>query len=169
MKKPTVSPNGKCQCGCDAPTKDGSIFLAGHDKKAESMLTKLKYGMANSVALRLVDEGYGPGGKNLLAAYNTFLAAQSAGRVEFLTFQSLQEMASKPGIVEAVVFTGPPDASWPSKTPSGDPQPEKSSLLQVPQLASFVAQGFAKPLTQKQKEIVHARFKGRAFMWLSNS
>lgn len=85
-----------------------------------------------SVALRLADEGYGPGGKNLLAEYNKMLAAQSAGRIEFLAFQSLQEMAGKPGIAEAVVFTGPPDAIWPSKIPGGAPQPEKTRFCRSP-------------------------------------
>lgn len=164
-----VVPSGQCHCGCNAPTKDGSFFLAGHDKKAESMLTKLKYGVENSVALRLADEGYGPGGKNLLAEYNKLVAASGSGRMEYFSLQSLNEMASKTGIAEAVVFTGPPGApSAPTKTPGGDPQPEKSSFLEVPFLGSVVAQGFAKTLSKKEKEIVEARFKGKPSMWLSN-
>ena len=164
-----VFPSGQCQCGCNAPTKEGSFFLAGHDKKAESMLTKIKYGMENSVALRLADEGYGPGGKNLLAEYNKLGAASASGRMEYFSLQSLNEMAGKTGIAEAVVFTGPPGmSSAPSKTPSGDPQPEKSSFLEVPFLGSVVAQGFAKTLSKKEKEIVAARFKGRPSMWMSN-
>ena len=164
-----VAPTGQCHCGCNAETKDGSFFLAGHDKKAESMLTKIKYGAENSVALRLAHEGYGPGGKNLLAEYNKLMAASASGRMEYSALQSLNEMAGKTGIAEAVVVVGPPGKSWePRRAPGGQPQPEKTSVLEVPFLGTVVAQGFAKTLSKKEKEVVDGRFQGRQSMWLSN-
>ena len=59
---------GKCWCGCETPVPDGSFFARGHDKAAESMLTKLEYGPQHPVAARLAASGYGGhGGKNLKA------------------------------------------------------------------------------------------------------
>jgi hypothetical protein len=163
-------PTGACFCGCGAETRKDSFFLAGHDKKAESMLTKIKYGEDDSVAYRLVDEGYGPDGKNLLEEYTAQQKALAADRMEYSALVSLNEMASKPGIVEAVVFTAPVGVPWePTKTPAGDPQPAKTSSLQVPFRGTVVAQGFTRVLTDKEKEIVQARFKGRSWMWITTS
>jgi hypothetical protein len=162
---------GECYCGCDdGPTKPGSFFHAGHDKRAESMLTRITYGNENSVAVRVVDAGYGPGGKNLTEEYKKMLAAEGGDRMDYFALQSLNEMVGKPGIAEAVVFLGKPGTpSAPSKTPGGHPQPEKSSILEIPLLGTVVAQGFAKSLTDAEKEIVQARFKGRPSMWLNSS
>jgi len=167
MKKPKVTPDGKCWCGCNVPTKEGSFFHAGHDKRAESMLTRLKFGPENAIAHRLADAGYGPGGKNLLAEYQR---AESADHLAFFAIQSLNDMSSKPGIAEAVVFTAPDGVpSMPNPTPGGDPQPKKTSILEVPQRGSVVAQGFPRPLSQSEKDVVQARFPGRQVMWLANS
>ena len=59
------SPTGSCWCGCGNETGPGSFFAPGHDRKAEAAIVRLEYG---SVARLLEEHGYGPGGKNLLAA-----------------------------------------------------------------------------------------------------
>jgi hypothetical protein len=166
--KTVITPTGKCFCGCDAITKDGSFFLAGHDKKAESMLTKLKYGTENSVALRLVYEGYGPGLKNLLAEYNKLMAAGASNRLEYFALQSVNEMASKPGISEAVAFVGPPGDPWLTTIGPVPPAAGTRSVLNVPFLGSVLAEGYTRALSEREKEVVVSRFPGRPSMWLSN-
>lgn len=43
----------------------GNFWQAGHDKKAESAAITLKYGSTkNAVAEFLLDNGFGPGGRN---------------------------------------------------------------------------------------------------------
>ncbi len=56
-------PDGLCACGCQAEVPDGAYFKTGHDKKAESDLNALLH--EDSVLVRLVSHGYGPGGDNL--------------------------------------------------------------------------------------------------------
>ena len=70
MSEEEPIPTDKCFCGCGGTTKN-TFFVIGHDKRADAMLNKLKYGLESSVARRLVAEGYGPGGKNLFEEYET--------------------------------------------------------------------------------------------------
>jgi len=59
-------PTGECWCGCGSETGRGSFFVSGHDKRAESMLIRMKYkGVAEFVA----DSGYSPAVKKLLPAF----------------------------------------------------------------------------------------------------
>jgi hypothetical protein len=51
---------GTCYCGCGEATK--GHFARGHDARAASMLEKL-IGHSDT-AERLLQRGYGPGGKN---------------------------------------------------------------------------------------------------------
>ncbi len=51
-----------CWCGCGEATNEGSAFLPGHDRRAESAVIKLRYG---SIQKFVEQHGYGPGGKNL--------------------------------------------------------------------------------------------------------
>jgi len=53
-------PNGKCWCGCGAPT--ASFFAPGHDRRTEAAIVKVVYG---SLPDMLVKHGYGPDGMNL--------------------------------------------------------------------------------------------------------
>lgn len=79
-------------------------------------------------------------------------------------------MARQQGVAEAVVFTGAANTSWePAPKPDGHPQPLRTNTLDVPFLGTVVAQGFAMPLSDEEKVLVQARFKGRAYMWLGNS
>lgn len=58
-------PTGECWCGCGAETTPGNFWQPGHDKKAESAVITLKYGSTkNAVAEFLLDNGFGPGGRN---------------------------------------------------------------------------------------------------------
>ena len=165
-----VAPTGTCFCGCGKATKAASFFLAGHDKKAESMLTRLQYGDENPVALRLVDAGYGPGGKRLFAEYQKMQEASASGRLEYFAMQSLQEMADRPGIAEAVVFVGSPELpARPRTSPAGVPQPVKTTILEVPLLGNVVAQGFASELTEREKHTVRDRFPGWQSTWRHQS
>lgn len=63
MTAPTPTPTGTCWCGCGNPATPGAYFLTGHDKKATGDLDAIRH--SGSVAQRLVDNGYGPDGKNL--------------------------------------------------------------------------------------------------------
>jgi hypothetical protein len=54
-------PTGSCWCGCGEEIASLSLFLPGHDKKAESKVILAEYG---SVADFLAAHGYGPHGKN---------------------------------------------------------------------------------------------------------
>jgi hypothetical protein len=58
---PRPLPKGECWCGCGAETPTRSLFLAGHDRIAESRVIRAEYG---SVADFLAAHGYGPGGKS---------------------------------------------------------------------------------------------------------
>lgn len=62
-KKERLVPTGQCWCGCGEEAAIGSFFRAGHDKKAEAALVRIKYG---SIAEFLHEEGYGPGGRNAI-------------------------------------------------------------------------------------------------------
>lgn len=169
MRNIQVKPVGECFCGCDTKPTEGNFFVSGHDKKAEGFLKRLLYGDENSVAKWLVDAGYGPGGKNLHDEFQALQASNAKDRMEFFALQSLNEMSRKPSVVEAVVFIGPAGTSWkPAKSPHGDPQPLRSSVLDIPQRGSIVAQGFDHPLTEREKKIVTTRFKGFTSMWLSH-
>ena len=54
----------ECYCGCGGRTSKRSLFLAGHDRKAETAVIQVEYG---GVAEFLVAHGYGlPGGKNAM-------------------------------------------------------------------------------------------------------
>jgi hypothetical protein len=59
-------PMGVCWCGCGAEVPARSFFFQGHDRKAEGMLAKLRYG---SLADMLAAHGYRPGGKSLHEEY----------------------------------------------------------------------------------------------------
>jgi hypothetical protein len=61
MNAPKV---GTCYCGCGEATK--GHFAPGHDARAASMLEML-IGHGDT-AERLLQAGYGPGGKNLTKA-----------------------------------------------------------------------------------------------------
>ena len=162
-------PTGHCWCGCDGATK-GTFFLAGHDKKSESMMSKLKYGADNSVALRLVHEGYGPSGENLLATYKAGMESASKGRLDSLSFQALNEVLREPGIVEAVVFTGPALVRGaPIRVEGGEPQPAMVSALDVPGLGSIVGHGFAHVLSKEERSVEQARVGGSPHMWMSRT
>ncbi|HEY1695181.1 MAG TPA: hypothetical protein VGG39_23595 [Polyangiaceae bacterium] len=161
---------GECFCGCGTKVNEGIYFAPGHDKKAEGMLTRLQYGEENPVLLRLIAAGYGPGKKNLSEAHSAMMHATAAGKLDHFALVSLNDMARQHGVAEAVVFTGEAGKPWePAKKPGGNPQPLRSSTLDVPFLGTVVAQGFGTTLTDEEKAIVQARFKGRAHMWLSNS
>ena len=54
-------PTGECWCGCGEEAKVGSFFLAGHDKKAESLVVEIEF--EGSVARLLDWYGFAPGGK----------------------------------------------------------------------------------------------------------
>ena len=56
-------PTGQCFCGCGAEVGKGSFFKTGHDKKAEGDMNAIHHD--DSVVKRMIDRGYGPGGKNL--------------------------------------------------------------------------------------------------------
>ena len=58
---PRPLPAGTCWCGCGETTPTRSLFVPGHDRKAESRVIRAEYG---SVADFLAAHGYGPGGKN---------------------------------------------------------------------------------------------------------
>ena len=55
-------PTGECWCGCGEETPIGVFFRPGHDRRAESMLIKMKFGL---VAQFLDFHGYGMNGRNL--------------------------------------------------------------------------------------------------------
>lgn len=61
-------PNGECFCRCGRATGPGRHFVAGHDKRAETILNGLQ--KHQSIVDRLVDAGYHfeAGGKNLRTA-----------------------------------------------------------------------------------------------------
>jgi hypothetical protein len=62
---PPPPPTGLCFCDCGEPTKPGSYFNQGHDKRVEQLLNRIE--KAGSIVERLVLAGYGPGGKSLRA------------------------------------------------------------------------------------------------------
>ena len=57
-----IRPAGFCFCGCGAKTSPGAFFKVTHDRKAETMLIKMKFG---SIADFIHESGYGPHGRNL--------------------------------------------------------------------------------------------------------
>ncbi|MBN6034068.1 hypothetical protein [Amycolatopsis sp. 195334CR] len=59
----TLNPSGWCYCGCGSEIAPGAFFRQGHDKKADADLNAIHHG--DTVAQRIVDRGYGPGGVNL--------------------------------------------------------------------------------------------------------
>lgn len=67
MPKKRLIPNGECWCGCGEDAGIGSFFKPGHDKRAESMLLRMRYG---SVAGFLDAYGFGPGRRNLKQEYD---------------------------------------------------------------------------------------------------
>jgi hypothetical protein len=54
-------PTGVCWCGCEQSVSRGAFFVTGHDKRAESAVIKVEYGI---IPTFLEKHGYGPGGKN---------------------------------------------------------------------------------------------------------
>ncbi len=56
--KNDVEPTGICWCGCGEETKPDSVYLPGHDRRAEAAVVRVEHG---SVARFLEDHGYGPG------------------------------------------------------------------------------------------------------------
>ena len=54
-------PPGERWCGYGEETATGSFFLSGHDKAAESAVISVEFG---GVPAFLVQQGYGPDGKN---------------------------------------------------------------------------------------------------------
>jgi hypothetical protein len=69
-----IIPNGKCWCGCGGDTQLGKFFLSGHDRAAETMVIKMKWG---GVVGFLAEFGYVPGGKNPTLEYNKYLEQQN--------------------------------------------------------------------------------------------
>lgn len=62
-------PTGECYCGCGTKIPRTRFFVATHDRKAESMLIKLRFG---SIADFVAQLGYGPGRKNLTEEFAEF-------------------------------------------------------------------------------------------------
>ncbi len=56
-----ILPTGYCWCGCGQETGQGSFFLPGHDKIAESAVILTVYG---GVPEFLLQHGFGPEGRN---------------------------------------------------------------------------------------------------------
>jgi hypothetical protein len=67
MERRRLLPTGECWCGCGTEVRRGSFFASGHDKRAEGMLIRLRYG---GVAEFLAHHGYGAGGKNLTSEFD---------------------------------------------------------------------------------------------------
>lgn len=65
-KTKRVLPTGECWDGCGTDVPRGAFFVPGHDRRADSMLIKMKYG---GVAEFLAEEGYAPAERNLLKTY----------------------------------------------------------------------------------------------------
>jgi hypothetical protein len=57
-----VRPTGYCFCGCGEKTSPNAYFKVTHDRKAETMLIRMKFG---SIADFVHDSGFGPHGKSL--------------------------------------------------------------------------------------------------------
>jgi hypothetical protein len=132
------------------------------------MLTKLEHGPDNAVARRLARGGYGPGGKNLLAEYRRMetisYADFAAQRLEFLAFQTLQEMGGRAEIAQAVVFTSPSGPLFPTATPA-EPRPKAQSRLELPMGGTVVAFGFDHILSREEQELVRLRVGGQDGTW----
>jgi hypothetical protein len=81
MTKVAPTPVGRCFCGCGAEVPEDSFFSRGHDKAAEAMLTKMSFGVKDSVARRLAAGGYGPraGDRNLSREFVKFQQAVEKG------------------------------------------------------------------------------------------
>lgn len=62
-------PTGECYCGCGTKIPRTRFFVATHDRKAESMLIKMRYG---GIADFVAQHGYGPGRKNLTDEFADF-------------------------------------------------------------------------------------------------
>lgn len=61
-----VLPTGECWCGCETEVPRGKFFVAGHDRRAESMVIAMENG---GVAEFLAEKGYAPDEKNLFKTY----------------------------------------------------------------------------------------------------
>lgn len=93
-----------------------------------------------------------------------------AQKLEHLAFVELNQMANKPGIRSAIVFTGPtPLSTVPNATADAGPQPAKSSVLQAPTIGNVVAFGFNRPVGGDEARIVEARMPWMIATWLHNS
>lgn len=166
----SIEPTGQCYCGCKSAVGATSYFLPGHDKKAEAMLTKLQHGPDNAVARRLARSGFGPGGKSLLDEYQRVEAMSyadfAAQRLEFLAFQTLQEMSGRPGISHAVVFTAPGNARLlPTATPA-EPAPKAMNTTNLPLGGgTVIAWGFDHVLSEEEQNLVRLRFGGQDGTW----
>jgi hypothetical protein len=165
-----IEPTGTCWCGCGEETTGEAFFKAGHDKRAEAMLTKLKYGTDDAVAVRMAINGYGGGGRNLMNEVrkkeDRMNAELRRQKIEVLAMTSLAEMSGRSGIAMAVVVVGASEAIWaPSPVPAGPPQPLATSVLRVPMLGSVVTQGFTERLDEGERKLVEARFPDRVATW----
>ena len=76
MDKVELLLSTSCLCGCGGTTGRRSLFLSGHDRKAETAVIKLEYG---GVAEFLVAMGYGPGGKNATEELEKLRERERAG------------------------------------------------------------------------------------------
>jgi hypothetical protein len=83
-----VLPTGRCWCGCGEETERTSLFVSGHDKRAEARVVKEHYG---SVAEFLVAHGYGPNGRDAVVSPAT--AAKTARRLVAFTYKEIKQAA----------------------------------------------------------------------------
>ena len=68
-----ILPTGYCFCGCGDTASRGAYFIAGHDRRVDKWLNEMLHG--NTVG-RLINHGYGPGGKSLHDAHKQWKQAQ---------------------------------------------------------------------------------------------
>jgi hypothetical protein len=61
MTAERLLPKDECWCGCDKPTSIGALFLAGHEKVAESASILVRHG---GVLGFLKHHGFAPNGLN---------------------------------------------------------------------------------------------------------
>jgi hypothetical protein len=95
--------------------------------------------------------------------------AEAGDLMDYFALQSLNDMASNLGIAEAVVLLGK-RRPWPEQDAGRAPAAREvehpgDSHARRPSSR----RDSPKSLTDAEKEVVQARFNGRAFMWLRNS